>query len=161
MITNEMIDKILSFWFPNDSYQSFWFKENLDFDNLIQKDYLEALIHISTLDLSELFEEPNKILACIILLDQFSRNINRIHKIDVHKFTEKAYQLSQIWIKNKYYISQPIHYTVFALMPLRHCNKIADYEEILMIFDEIKDKRNTVYDKFIFHTKKKLDLMKF
>ncbi len=159
MITYEMINKILSFWFPNESYQSFWFKQDIEFDNLIQKDYLEALIHISTLDLS-LEREPKKILACIILLDQFSRNINRIHRIDVHKFTEKAYELSQIWINNKYYISQPIHYTVFALMPLRHLNKLVDYELIIHILDEIKDKKNTVYDKFYLHTKRKLDIIK-
>ena len=105
--------------------------------------------------------DPKTTLAYIIILDQFSRNMNRIIPIDISYCTELAYNLSNHWIHHKFYQNQPTHYTVFALMPLRHCNKIKDYLLILDILKEINDCDNQVYIRFLFHTQKKLEKLKF
>jgi hypothetical protein len=76
--------------------------------------------------------------------------------------TEEAERLSKYWINRKYYLTEPINKIVFALMPLRHLNKVHDYNIIIQILDEIKDKYsgNNLYSKFKNQTMKRLELLK-
>lgn len=51
---------------------------------------------------SYLKSTPEEIISDIILLDQFSRNINRIiRNLDLIEYTNKAIQLSNEWIEKK------------------------------------------------------------
>ena len=155
---------ILTFWFPNNNYNKFWFEKNEEIDIFINNNFKELINYVNSYDINDIiYYNKNEILAIIILLDQFSRNIQRIDiTFKVYDMTLKAYELSQIWIKNKYYLTESIQHTVFALMPLRHINKITDYILILNILDEIKHiyKNNEIYKKFIYQTKKRFELLK-
>ena len=162
MLTKTQIDDIFNFWFPNQNYNKFWF--NGEFDNIIKNKYnnllQEVYLQIKTINFSEM--SSDELVAIIILLDQFSRNINRVLyddninnnillKLDdciIHDMTEEASKLSKYWIKKEYYLTEPINKVVFALMPLRHLNKISDYNLILNILDKIEDKNNEIYIKF-------------
>ena len=61
-----MQDTILSYWFPNDQYQNFWFDGNKD-DEIYNKFHI---LLSSDLDCNDKF-------AKIILYDQIARNICR------------------------------------------------------------------------------------
>jgi hypothetical protein len=76
--------------------------------------------------------------------------------------TEEANRLSKFWISRKYYLTESINKIVFALMPLRHLNKVHDYNIIIQILDEIKNKfsHTIIYNKFKNQTIKRLDLLK-
>jgi hypothetical protein len=76
--------------------------------------------------------------------------------------TEEASRLSKYWINRKYYLTEPINKIVFALMPLRHLNKVHDYNIIIQILNEIKDKYSGIilYNKFRNQTIKRLELLK-
>jgi uncharacterized protein (DUF924 family) len=168
-----VINEIFTFWFPNDNYNNFWFEKNLDFDTTIKSKYFSLLLNIFTqIKNYDLFGmNSDELIAIIIILDQFSRNIERIITVDesnlltcqiVHEMTEQAERLTKYWISRKYYLTEPINKIVFALMPLRHLNKINDYNIVLQILDEIKDKHggSIVYNKFKNQTIKRLELLK-
>ena len=99
----------------------------------------------------------------IILLDQFSRNIYRTNnEINICDYTNKACLLSNIWINNKYYLTEAIEHTVFALLPIRHTRNILEIQKLLPILDEIKEYKNyinnenVIFNKFYIHTCKSL-----
>lgn len=152
-------DEILNFWFPNSQYQKWWFIGNTQLDQQIAEKYFNQMSNLfSNFKIGDYLDiSVNKLLSDIILLDQFSRNISRIKSdIDVSAYTKKAQILSEIWLDKKYYLTEPIAYTVFALLPIRHSKDKNAIEKILPVLDEIKEINqnysNPIYKKFYLHT---------
>ena len=58
--------------------------------------------------------------------------------VDINSYTIKALALSQLWIENNYHLSQPIKYTVFAMMPFRHMHTIKYNMYVLELLDTMK-----------------------
>jgi uncharacterized protein (DUF924 family) len=104
--------------------------------------------------------EYEELLALIILLDQFSRNINRIINLNITNFTIEAKKLSMICISQKNIYNKKMNHVCFILMPLRHLNKLNDYNFIIDILDKIEDNNNEIYIKFKNETNRKLELLK-
>ncbi len=155
------MDTVLTFWFPNDDYNIWWFKSNDKLDRIIHNLYFELMVDTyNEFNIKNYIDKtPDEIVATIILLDQFSRNINRITNIDVEEYTLKAYQLSQIWIDRQYYLNQPIKKTVFALLPMRHVGKQNDLINIISILNQIENvnSKNDIFAKFKLHTIRQLN----
>ena len=172
MLSSEQTKEILQFWFPNEKYNKFWFDKNNDFDITIKLKYNDLIIFvfkqlkIMTIDSDFNIYSSEELIAIIILLDQFSRNIDRTSKNflnnspHVHDCTEAAEKITKFWISKKYYLTAPINMTVFALMPLRHLNKVHDYNMIIQILEEIRDESNELYKKFKIQTMRRLILLK-
>jgi uncharacterized protein (DUF924 family) len=177
LLTDNEIDDILFFWFPNQKYNKFWFENNIDFDIIIKNKYEDLMIKVfeNIKDFDIIDMTSNELVAIIILLDQFSRNINRTNyecnqnkiystlidnNFNILKMTEEARRLSKYWIEKEYYLTEPINKTVFALMPLRHLNKLHDYKIILNILDKIQDKKDDeIYVKFKNQTVRRKELL--
>ena len=159
LLTVDQINNILSFWFPNNTFNKFWFDKNTEIDNFIFINYKNLMNSVYDKITNTLLEELeyNELLAIIILFDQFSRNINRIESVDVNKFTIMAKKLSLILINNDIYNNSMNHIT-FILMPLRHLNIKEDYILILDILDKIKDNDCIVFNKFKNQTMKRFNL---
>lgn len=167
MLSEDLVNEILTFWFPTPNYCKFWFEKQINIDNYINSQYFNILIELYNylVELKDLDTIDSKRLICyIIILDQFSRNISRVNTMITNKkileMTELASKLSHIWINKKLYLTQSINMIVFALMPLRHSYKLHDYKIILDILEIINDKENTIYKKFKNQTLKKFDLLK-
>jgi uncharacterized protein (DUF924 family) len=167
MLSQEQIDNILNFWFVNNKYNKFWFQKNIIMDKLIYDNYYQILIEFyekyKSNDNFRFTTDKNQLLACIILLDQFARNMSRVDNTltveKINNMTCLARILTLQWINLEFYKSSLINHCVFALMPLRHLNNITDYKLILSVMENIYDKENETYIKFIFHTKKRLELL--
>lgn len=162
LLNNLQIESILNFWFPNNNFNKFWFDKSVD--EKIYNEYYKLLLEIydkiiisDDATLEELDYE--ELVALIILLDQFSRNINRIIHINVSNFTDNAKKLSMICI-NKNILNKNIGHICFILMPLRHLNKINDYYLIIDILNKVEDNNNEIYNKFRNETMRKLELLK-
>jgi uncharacterized protein (DUF924 family) len=157
------MDTVLTFWFPNDDYNLWWFKSNKILDKQIYDIYYDLMVKtFNDFNINNYFDKSlDELIATIILLDQFSRNINRIINIDVKEYTQKAYQLSQIWIDNQYYLNQPINKTVFALLPMRHIGKKNDLINIISILNQIENNnsKNEIFNKFKLHTIRQLNIL--
>ena len=163
---------ILQYWFPSEGFQKFWFygKYNKAIDNDIRDKFLphiKSYFH-KKLDLvdSNLYHES--ILAQIILLDQFTRNIYRDIPIDPDlipsSFINKLYKnlphntasdqefirmvigyealkLGKKYldlIKNKN-ISPPFEHIVFALMPYRHSSLVENKQFVVNYLEKYKE----------------------
>lgn len=167
MLSKEDIDNILTFWFPNNSYNRFWFDKNEKLDKLIHEHFYARLNEIynkykNINDFNFLVNE-NEILATIILLDQFSRNMSRVDNTfiseKINEMTNIARRLTLHWLSLNTLKSCPINQLIFYLMPLRHLNNISDYKLILTILEKVDDKENEIYNKFFNHTQKRFILM--
>ena len=79
------IKKILDFWFgdikksgiPGKEKQNIWWIKDKKLDELIKKQFENHLVEANSKEIDEISDNPNEILAYVILLDQFSRNIYR------------------------------------------------------------------------------------
>jgi len=162
LILFNLMDTVLNFWFPNNNYNIWWFKSNEILDKQIYDIFYSIMTNTEEyFDIQNYFDKsPGEIVATIILLDQFSRNINRIINIDVNLYTQKAYLLSQIWINKQYYLNQPINWTVFALLPMRHIGKQNDLINIINILNVIENihSKNEIFNKFKLHTIRQLNI---
>ena len=159
MLTEETVNNILNYWFPNEKYNKFWFDNNSDIDNYINKEYYDILINLYNYILKLTDDELNnltskQLIVYIIILDQFSRNISRVNdvidNIKINEMTNLAITLSYLWINKKLFLQEPINKNVFALMPLRHSYKLYNYKIIINVLSQINDndKDNEIYIKF-------------
>ncbi len=128
MLSRAQVCDILSFWFPNKKFQAFWFDKSVD--DIIRQKY-ELLLHelmedmdniINDLDI-ELFdtqEGRDYIIAVVIMLDQFTRNIYRDDKTHIIKNDYYAFIISKFVIDNYLDLQYDIHQRIFFLLPYRH-----------------------------------------
>lgn len=128
-----LIDDVLSFWFPErNKYQNFWFDRTKDeeISNRFEK-------HLLSLGSSQ--EERNKLcstlngkLCCIIIFDQFARNLN------MKNYDEFAFNIAKNILDNNDDVQfDRIEYRLFILLPYRHkkqstllyfvLNKLSEY----------------------------------
>jgi tRNA(Ile)-lysidine synthetase-like protein len=136
------LTSIISYWFPNDKYQEFWFDGSCD--EYIKITYLDLL---NREEKGEFNNDTENILARIILLDQFTRNLYR-GSPDQYKNDNKAHTLAYTILDklDEYTLPQRL----FALMPLRHSR---DPDQLNIVMDKIKEyevefESNTLLKKF-------------
>ncbi len=149
-------NEILNFWFGDFTYKKWWFVSTVELDQKIYSMYYNQMLNVfNNFNLAYYNNiEPIKLITDIILLDQFSRNISRVfNQIDIISFTNKAQILSNIWIEKKYYLTEPIAYTVFAFLPIRHSKNPNEICKLLPLLAECKPTEpNQIYNKFLTHT---------
>ena len=159
--------QILTFWFTNTDYNLWWFKSNDQLDHQIYQLYYDQMVNTFNDFNSQdyLNKSSEELIVTIILLDQFSRNINRIvGNLNIRSYTEKAYELSKIWIDNKYYLTQPIAWTVFAFLPIRHLGNKSNLDNLIKLLKQIENENNlitnnTIFNKFKLHTIRQINLV--
>jgi len=140
-----MDEKILNYWFPNHEFNKFWFKVNKETDNYIYNNFYNYLIELQN-DNNITFTDHNNILAKIIVLDQFSRNIYRDSK-KAYQNDTKAIKLAKEYFLNKYDKLHTLNKIIFALMPFRHSEIISDQEFVIKKLESLNDK-SILYNKF-------------
>ena len=130
---NERAKEILNFWFLESSPKQ-RFSNNIDFDKKIRnkffKDYNKAISN----EYDNWQEDAKECLALIIILDQFSRNLNR-KSPKAFEMDKKAKLISKKAIKNKYIEQLSENEILFMILPLIHSEEIDDHYEFHNIFD--------------------------
>ena len=116
---SHMSEDILSFWFPDCTFQDFWFSNAKDHD--IRINYGNLLKNAEDGKLDNWVEYPKSKLALVILLDQFSRNVYR--KSDFRKNDEACFKIAMSIIVSGEVDSYPINQRIFIYLPLRHQHK--------------------------------------
>ena len=141
--------EVLTFWFPDDKFQSFWFDKSVDdyitnnFSSLLNKYEKKKF---NTLILSSL--DDNKLLEIIIVLDQFSRNIYR--KNNFKRNDDKALKIAKYFFENREWRNKQFQHLVFYLMPLRHSNVEDDCMLVYGLLNEIDTNNLSENQKFLF-----------
>jgi len=152
------MDSILNFWFPDDNYQKWWFKSTDNLDRVIYNTYYDIMYkqydNFKEQDYSNV--SPSTLISTIVLFDQFSRNmarINNISTIDVNDFTKMAMKLTNIWLIRNLHLTEPIKYTVFALLPIRHMKQVDCIKDLVELLNSMEEqnsdlKTNIIFNKF-------------
>jgi tRNA(Ile)-lysidine synthetase-like protein len=156
--TKMSLESLLKFWFPNENYQDFWFDRSPD--NHIKTHYFPLLLDEEAGKFDDL-EDNNNILARIILLDQFTRNIWRGSITEQHKNDEKALELAIKVLADKRDNQFPICQRIFILFPLRHSCIWGNLKTVLAKTNEYENEVVTESEKKLLRLFKNATLRSF
>ncbi|MDA0782417.1 MAG: DUF924 domain-containing protein [Proteobacteria bacterium] len=135
--------EILNFWF-SDNARDKWFIKDESFDNEIKKLFL-ATYKKAKLDKENAFEgSPEGLLALVITLDQFPRNIFRDKK-EAFAADNIALKAANDAIKKNYDKKLTNEQRKFLYMPFMHSEDIRDQRTCVALFNRIKDQQSVDY----------------
>jgi len=138
-----MYNKVLSFWLGEvrpcvQNRFSVWYAKNEAFDQEIIKEFGE--IHSQLIiNPRAIGDEPDQLLASIIVLDQFSRNMFR-NDPKSFAYDSLALELTKSLhpiIQNGSIPSFGMYEKMFTYMPLMHSETWSDHELGLQVFDSL------------------------
>ena len=140
------IDAILTFWFQNqtltapqiDSRMEIWFSDDPVFDHEIEKAFTSDVEMASDGILDHWAHKPRGLLALILLLDQFRRNIHR-GTADAFSKDKAALKLcvEGAMAKRDQELS-PIE-RVFFYMPLQHSESLKVQNKAVKIYERLAE----------------------
>ncbi|WP_204367878.1 DUF924 family protein [Candidatus Jidaibacter acanthamoebae] len=126
---------IIDFWFSKEN-QPLWFAKNKKFDALIKNKFHNVYQQAASGNLDHWKNTPEGLLALIIILDQFPRNMFR-DKPTAFATDEKALYFT------KYAINHGLNnklskkeYQHFLYLPLMHSENLTDQKLCLDLFKE-------------------------
>lgn len=136
-----MTQQILDFWF---SHPTKWFDKDANFDALIKQQFLKEVEAALSGKHDDWQDNPESILALVILLDQFTRNIFRSTK-DAFCGDEKAVFFCKKAIEKGYDQKLSLIQRKFLYMPLMHSEDLATQELSLKMFLSLDDEQTHHY----------------
>ena len=130
-----MYQNILKFWFE-ETPKSQWFKKDKDFDERLQSKFLDVHCKAIKCELFSWRENPLGMLAEIIVLDQFSRNIYR-NQPESFAYDSLALVLAQSAILAGHDLQLSAEQRLFLYMPFMHSESPIIHNEALKLFTQL------------------------
>ena len=146
------INKILSFWFKEqaltapqiDGRMDTWFGEDQLFDQVIASEFVDDVEDASEGRLDHWAHEPNGLLALILLLDQFRRNIHRSTP-DAFAKDRTALKLCVEGVMEKKDSGLSPIQRVFFYMPLQHAESRKVQKKSVEIYNRLAEAVSPTY----------------
>lgn len=143
-MTDEKVHELLSFWFgdlghadlPTSDRTNLWFGENEKLKEQLLKTFKNEYEKAILGELAHWQESPRGRLALIILLDQFSRSLNR-NSPDAFTHDKTAQQLCIEGLQQKMDQSLTLIERVFFYMPLVHAENVQIQEQSIQLFQQL------------------------
>ena len=131
-------DDVLDFWFAGDGtqFRDVWFEQDAAFDTDCAR-FIDALLAARTGALDHWADTARSMLALIVLLDQFSRNL---HRGSPDAFAADAQ--AQAFARNA--IARGFDRTLhpvercFVYLPFQHSEDLADQDEAVRQFEALR-----------------------
>ena len=149
-----MHQEIIKFWFE-DSDRSRWFKKDKNYDSLLKSKFSDVHSQATKGELFSWRKTPLGMLAEIIVLDQFSRNIYR-GKPESFTYDSLALILAQSAIAGDYDLQLSCEQRLFLYMPFMHSESLLIHEEALILYTRLGIK-----DSIEFENRHKIIIEKF
>lgn len=140
----QTISEIHEFWFgdlddnglPASDRNALWFGASAEVDATCRKRFGNALQQAREKKLHAWTQSDRGLVALVLLLDQFSRNI---HRGTAQAFAGDALALSlaQDAIAAERHLRLPAIHRVFLYLPLEHCENLAVQEQSVALFEEL------------------------
>ena len=139
-----MIDDILMFWFgplgneglSAPAQHGLWFKSSADTDDKCRELFGAAVEQAIEGGLDDWAASDRGLIALMVLLDQFPRNIYRgtaaAFSGDAH-----ALPLALQAITEGRHLELPLIHRVFLYLPLEHCEDLAVQEQCVSLFEDM------------------------
>ena len=115
-----------------------WYRVSSQTDNQIRDRFGKILELAEQSKLNDWLDSPEGHLAMVILLDQFTRNINR-GSSDAWKNDAMALNIATSCIDKGDHLSLSYFGRVFLYHPFHHAESIAAQERAVDLFDELHD----------------------
>jgi uncharacterized protein (DUF924 family) len=148
--------EILDFWFgelddqglPDSDHRNRWFRSTKKFDQEVRRRFMSMLLFSSEQGLDHWRREPGGILAEILLLDQFSRNIFRgfAMAFDQDVLARKLCRLS---MDKGHDMALPPVQRAFVYMPLQHSELLADQKLSVECYKQLVESTSGVMRDFM------------
>jgi uncharacterized protein (DUF924 family) len=146
--TDALHDQILDFWFgPLDEngncgadYRKRWFTKDANFDRQIREEFTAPYVSLALMSSSRpaWLVGPRGLLAGVIVLDQFSRNMFRDSPA-MYSADDVALSLCYEIIALGYNRQLPVAMRTFAYMPLMHSERLADQQRCVELFQQLAE----------------------
>jgi uncharacterized protein (DUF924 family) len=130
-----MYQNILKFWF-DETHKSQWFKKDENFDALLTSKFIEVHAKATRCELFSWRYSPQGILAEIIVLDQFSRNIYR-DQPESFAYDSLALVLAQSVVSGGYDLQLSHDQRLFLYMPYMHSESSLIHQEAIKLFTQL------------------------
>ncbi|SDR27580.1 DUF924 family protein [Pseudovibrio sp. Tun.PSC04-5.I4] len=118
--TNRALE-ILEFWWNAGGAK--WFNGGAEFDNEIREKFEDDVEAAGRGQYDKWTATPHGALALLLLLDQFPRNIFR-GSAKAFAFGDKAVEVAQEALNNKFYAAYPGGYRSFFFLPFEHSEEM-------------------------------------
>ena len=134
--------EVLNFWFGegdapfDENAMKLWFEASPETDQIIKEKFLSFVSLAGEGNLSSWQETPDGMLANIVLLDQFSRNIYRGLSA-AFRYDQLALALCKKGLARNDDQHLKPHHRLFFYMPLEHSENLEDQEESLFRFNQL------------------------
>jgi uncharacterized protein (DUF924 family) len=129
--------EVLDFWFAGDpaTHRKEWFEKTVEFDAACTR-FADGLRDARTGAFDHWAETPRGTLALIILLDQFSRNLNR-NSAEAFAADGKAREIARTAIERG--IDQMLGEVerMFVYLPFEHSEDLADQDQSVRLFTSL------------------------
>ena len=141
-MANDVVEEVLSFWFVEGTvpgiceYRPVWFVSTPSLDAAISDRFSETFARAARNELDHIATNPKGVLALIILLDQFSRNLFRD---DARTFATdaKARELCKTAITRGDDQRLTGIQRIFCYLPLQHSEELEDQIRSVKLFDSL------------------------
>ena len=138
----DWVGQVLRYWF-DEIGEKHWFDASPQLDAQIRERFSELLRRISASQVSA-FATPRALLAAVIVLDQFSRNIFR-GTADAYAADPLARRLADTAISRGYDLELHPVQREFLYMPLQHSEDPKDQARSVELFEKLGDKHSLKY----------------
>lgn len=145
----DIIKEIHHFWFGElderglcvEDHNSLWFGSDEKTDATCQKRFGAALLRALDGQLDNWAETDQGLVALVVLLDQFSRNIYR-ETPQAFAGDVRALALALAAIDSERHLMLPAIHRVFLYLPLEHSEDIVNQEHCVELFRALEDEVN-------------------
>lgn len=143
--------RVLDFWFSDDRWSQVpakcapagkadldrWFESTKEFDQQVREHFEADLPRLVNDEYRypDDWKEPEHLLACIIALDQFPRNIYR-RDARAFAFDDKAKQFSLELIQHQGHKQLPLVERTFVYLPFEHSENLEDQNKCVEYFKD-------------------------
>lgn len=134
----DMYSQLYYEWFQN---KSFWFEKNPETDIYLSNKYFPSVENKFDTNIDLTKEEISVQIGIILAYDQIPRHHNRIHPIDVNKYSEVAANttscLIQYIVSDKEFFHEiTANEWCFVMLPYRHLHNLRKIYKLIVFFIE-------------------------
>jgi uncharacterized protein (DUF924 family) len=133
---------VLDFWFgaPGTSeygtQRKAWFVKNADFDHQIRGRFLGLHVRAHAGELAHWEDQPDSLLALIIVLDQFSRNLFR-QRAQAFASDARALACARLMVARGWDMRLLPVQRGFVYLPYEHAEDLAVQDEAVRLFERV------------------------
>lgn len=134
------VKSVNEFWFEEMGPER-WFEADQAVDSDIDDRFSTLHASLAKMEVDEIATDPATVLAAIIVLDQFSRNMYR-KTAKAFAFDGKAIQLARRAVRNQFDQGLTEDQRKFLYMPFMHSENLDDQNRSVELFEKLGDENS-------------------